>query len=172
MFMIKMDNEFRLSEVPQSHEDSLRSLNGTYLVAANCNMIFSDSPGLTQVQVIEGCASFSNLAVSSSGTNWRLVFTVTSPPGKLHILCIFWSGKIKALQVAWIFRKWVKLCLNGWSDAKPPNNLSCVPHPSWHSPGSRRAGWFLCYSCKISQIWLISTEKYCQKKVPLSPWIP
>ncbi|XP_068867901.1 fibrocystin isoform X2 [Aphelocoma coerulescens] len=36
--------------------------------------------GLTQVQVIEGCASFSNLAVSSSGTNWRLVFTVTSPP--------------------------------------------------------------------------------------------
>uniref|UniRef100_A0A8C5IPZ5 PKHD1 ciliary IPT domain containing fibrocystin/polyductin n=1 Tax=Junco hyemalis TaxID=40217 RepID=A0A8C5IPZ5_JUNHY len=37
--------------------------------------------GLTQVQVIEGCASFSNLAVSSSGTNWRLVFTVTSPPG-------------------------------------------------------------------------------------------
>ncbi|NXR22980.1 PKHD1 protein, partial [Cinclus mexicanus] len=37
--------------------------------------------GLTQVQVIEGRASFSNLAVSSSGTNWRLVFTVTSPPG-------------------------------------------------------------------------------------------
>uniref|UniRef100_A0A8C3U4P5 PKHD1 ciliary IPT domain containing fibrocystin/polyductin n=1 Tax=Catharus ustulatus TaxID=91951 RepID=A0A8C3U4P5_CATUS len=42
--------------------------------------------GLTQVQVIEGCASFSNLAVSTSGTNWRLVFTVTSPPGKLYIL--------------------------------------------------------------------------------------
>ncbi|XP_068039311.1 fibrocystin isoform X2 [Anomalospiza imberbis] len=37
--------------------------------------------GLTQVQVLEGCATFSNLAVSSSGTNWRLVFTVTSPPG-------------------------------------------------------------------------------------------
>ncbi|XP_053794338.1 fibrocystin [Vidua chalybeata] len=37
--------------------------------------------GLTQVQVIDGCASFSNLAVSMSGTNWRLVFTVTSPPG-------------------------------------------------------------------------------------------
>uniref|UniRef100_A0A663ML20 PKHD1 ciliary IPT domain containing fibrocystin/polyductin n=1 Tax=Athene cunicularia TaxID=194338 RepID=A0A663ML20_ATHCN len=37
--------------------------------------------GLTQVQVIDGCASFSNLAVSSSGTNWKLVFTVTSPPG-------------------------------------------------------------------------------------------
>uniref|UniRef100_A0A8C5X3L5 PKHD1 ciliary IPT domain containing fibrocystin/polyductin n=1 Tax=Malurus cyaneus samueli TaxID=2593467 RepID=A0A8C5X3L5_9PASS len=55
--------------------------------------------GLTQVQVIDGCATFSNLAVSSSGTNWRLVFTVTSPPGKLHILCIFWSGNIKALQV-------------------------------------------------------------------------
>uniref|UniRef100_A0A8C3XE04 PKHD1 ciliary IPT domain containing fibrocystin/polyductin n=1 Tax=Cyanoderma ruficeps TaxID=181631 RepID=A0A8C3XE04_9PASS len=42
--------------------------------------------GLTQVQVIEGCASFSNLAVSSSGTNWRLVFTVTSPPGKPYLL--------------------------------------------------------------------------------------
>ncbi|XP_014793785.1 PREDICTED: fibrocystin-like, partial [Calidris pugnax] len=37
--------------------------------------------GLTQVEVIDGCASFSNLAVSSSGTNWKLVFTVTSPPG-------------------------------------------------------------------------------------------
>uniref|UniRef100_A0A8C3MZI7 Uncharacterized protein n=1 Tax=Geospiza parvula TaxID=87175 RepID=A0A8C3MZI7_GEOPR len=44
--------------------------------------------GLTQVQVIEGCATFSNLAVSSSGTNWRLVFTVTSPPGKPCILYI------------------------------------------------------------------------------------
>ncbi|XP_071404277.1 fibrocystin isoform X3 [Pithys albifrons albifrons] len=37
--------------------------------------------GLTQVQVIDGCAKFSNLAVSSTGTKWRLVFTVTSPPG-------------------------------------------------------------------------------------------
>ncbi|NXT77054.1 PKHD1 protein, partial [Zapornia atra] len=37
--------------------------------------------GLTQVMVIDGCASFSSLAVSSSGTNWTLVFTVTSPPG-------------------------------------------------------------------------------------------
>ncbi|NXL83094.1 PKHD1 protein, partial [Alectura lathami] len=37
--------------------------------------------GLTEVQVIDGCASFSSLAVSSSGTNWNLVFTVTSPPG-------------------------------------------------------------------------------------------
>ncbi|NWU65963.1 PKHD1 protein, partial [Pterocles burchelli] len=37
--------------------------------------------GLTQVQVIDGCASFSSLAVSSSGTNWKLEFTVTSPPG-------------------------------------------------------------------------------------------
>ncbi|NWY49817.1 PKHD1 protein, partial [Chionis minor] len=37
--------------------------------------------GLTQVQVVDGCASFSSLAVSSSGTNWKLVFTVTSPPG-------------------------------------------------------------------------------------------
>ncbi|NXD80162.1 PKHD1 protein, partial [Halcyon senegalensis] len=37
--------------------------------------------GLTQVKVIDGCASFSKLAVSSSGTNWELVFTVTSPPG-------------------------------------------------------------------------------------------
>ncbi|XP_063186731.1 fibrocystin isoform X2 [Chroicocephalus ridibundus] len=37
--------------------------------------------GLTQVQVIGGCASFSSLSVSSSGTNWKLVFTVTSPPG-------------------------------------------------------------------------------------------
>ncbi|XP_027528473.1 fibrocystin isoform X1 [Neopelma chrysocephalum] len=37
--------------------------------------------GLTQVQVIDGCARFSSLAVSSTGTNWRLVFTVTSPPG-------------------------------------------------------------------------------------------
>ncbi|KAF1511928.1 Fibrocystin, partial [Eudyptes sclateri] len=37
--------------------------------------------GLTQVQVIDGCASFSSLAISSSGTNWKLVFTVTSPPG-------------------------------------------------------------------------------------------
>uniref|UniRef100_A0A8C2SRX6 PKHD1 ciliary IPT domain containing fibrocystin/polyductin n=1 Tax=Coturnix japonica TaxID=93934 RepID=A0A8C2SRX6_COTJA len=37
--------------------------------------------GLTEVQVIGGCASFSNLAVSNSGTNWNLVFTVTSPPG-------------------------------------------------------------------------------------------
>ncbi|KAM6083161.1 fibrocystin [Chlamydotis macqueenii] len=37
--------------------------------------------GLTQAQVIDGCASFSTLAVSSSGTNWKLVFTVTSPPG-------------------------------------------------------------------------------------------
>lgn len=88
MFIIKMDDEFRLSEVPLSHEDPLRSLSGTYLVAFNCNMIFSDSPGLTQVQVIEGCATFSNLAVSSSGKNWRLVFTVTSPPGKPCILCI------------------------------------------------------------------------------------
>ncbi|NXC66321.1 PKHD1 protein, partial [Anhinga anhinga] len=37
--------------------------------------------GLTQAQVIDGCASFSSLAVSSSGTNWKLEFTVTSPPG-------------------------------------------------------------------------------------------
>ncbi|NXE82096.1 PKHD1 protein, partial [Cochlearius cochlearius] len=37
--------------------------------------------GLTQVQVIDGCASFSSLAVSSAGTNWKIVFTVTSPPG-------------------------------------------------------------------------------------------
>ncbi|XP_065690442.2 fibrocystin [Patagioenas fasciata] len=37
--------------------------------------------GLTQVPVVDGCASFSGLAVSSSGTNWKLVFTVTSPPG-------------------------------------------------------------------------------------------
>ncbi|XP_062429111.1 fibrocystin [Rhea pennata] len=37
--------------------------------------------GLTKVQVIDGCASFTNLAVSSAGTNWNLVFTVTSPPG-------------------------------------------------------------------------------------------
>uniref|UniRef100_A0A8B9BGR9 PKHD1 ciliary IPT domain containing fibrocystin/polyductin n=1 Tax=Anser brachyrhynchus TaxID=132585 RepID=A0A8B9BGR9_9AVES len=37
--------------------------------------------GLTEVQVIDGCASFSSLAVSGSGTNWNLVFTVTSPPG-------------------------------------------------------------------------------------------
>uniref|UniRef100_A0A8D0L0P7 PKHD1 ciliary IPT domain containing fibrocystin/polyductin n=1 Tax=Strix occidentalis caurina TaxID=311401 RepID=A0A8D0L0P7_STROC len=37
--------------------------------------------GLTQVQVIDGCASFSSLSVSSSGTNLKLVFTVTSPPG-------------------------------------------------------------------------------------------
>ncbi|KAF1512602.1 Fibrocystin, partial [Eudyptula albosignata] len=37
--------------------------------------------GLTQVQVIDGCASFSSLAISSSGTNWKLMFTVTSPPG-------------------------------------------------------------------------------------------
>ncbi|XP_019330099.1 PREDICTED: fibrocystin [Aptenodytes forsteri] len=37
--------------------------------------------GLTQVQVTDGCASFSSLAISSSGTNWKLVFTVTSPPG-------------------------------------------------------------------------------------------
>ncbi|NXE10748.1 PKHD1 protein, partial [Lophotis ruficrista] len=37
--------------------------------------------GLTQVQVIDGCASFSSLAISSSGTNWKLLFTVTSPPG-------------------------------------------------------------------------------------------
>uniref|UniRef100_A0A8B9QVR9 Uncharacterized protein n=1 Tax=Anas platyrhynchos TaxID=8839 RepID=A0A8B9QVR9_ANAPL len=37
--------------------------------------------GLTEVQVIDGCASFSSLAVSSSGTNYNLVFTVTSPPG-------------------------------------------------------------------------------------------
>uniref|UniRef100_A0A8C6JJ31 Uncharacterized protein n=1 Tax=Melopsittacus undulatus TaxID=13146 RepID=A0A8C6JJ31_MELUD len=37
--------------------------------------------GLTEVEVIDGCASFSSLAVSSSGTNWKLVFTVTSPPG-------------------------------------------------------------------------------------------
>lgn len=78
-----------VSEIPQSHEDSLKSLSVNYLVAVNCNTFFSDSPGLTQVQVIEGCASFSNLAVSSSGTNWRLVFTVTSPPGKPYILCGF-----------------------------------------------------------------------------------
>ncbi|XP_035178129.1 fibrocystin isoform X2 [Oxyura jamaicensis] len=37
--------------------------------------------GLTEVQVVDGCASFSSLAVSGSGTNWNLVFTVTSPPG-------------------------------------------------------------------------------------------
>ncbi|XP_030304276.1 fibrocystin [Calypte anna] len=37
--------------------------------------------GLTQVQVIAGCASFSSLAVSTPGTNWKLVFNVTSPPG-------------------------------------------------------------------------------------------
>ncbi|NXJ66569.1 PKHD1 protein, partial [Rostratula benghalensis] len=37
--------------------------------------------GITQVEVIDGCASFSSLAVSSSGTNWKLFFTVTSPPG-------------------------------------------------------------------------------------------
>ncbi|XP_062494516.1 fibrocystin isoform X2 [Pezoporus occidentalis] len=37
--------------------------------------------GLTKVEVIDGCASFSSLAVSSSGTNWKLVFSVTSPPG-------------------------------------------------------------------------------------------
>ncbi|XP_067150956.1 fibrocystin [Apteryx mantelli] len=37
--------------------------------------------GLTEVQVIDGRASFTNLAVSSTGTNWNLIFTVTSPPG-------------------------------------------------------------------------------------------
>ncbi|XP_053919594.1 fibrocystin [Cuculus canorus] len=37
--------------------------------------------GLTQAQVIDGCASFTSLAISSPGMNWRLVFTVTSPPG-------------------------------------------------------------------------------------------
>nr|XP_009675177.1 PREDICTED: fibrocystin isoform X1 [Struthio camelus australis] len=43
--------------------------------------------GLTEVQVIDGRASFTNLAVSSSGTNWTLIFTVTSPPGaKLTVL--------------------------------------------------------------------------------------
>ncbi|XP_074717461.1 fibrocystin [Strix uralensis] len=42
--------------------------------------------GLTQVQVIDGCASFSSLAVSSSGTNLKLVFTVTSPPGAKFIV--------------------------------------------------------------------------------------
>uniref|UniRef100_A0A669QMP1 PKHD1 ciliary IPT domain containing fibrocystin/polyductin n=1 Tax=Phasianus colchicus TaxID=9054 RepID=A0A669QMP1_PHACC len=31
--------------------------------------------------VLKGLDVFSNLAVSSSGTNWNLVFTVTSPPG-------------------------------------------------------------------------------------------
>ncbi|XP_069706944.1 fibrocystin [Phaenicophaeus curvirostris] len=37
--------------------------------------------GLTQAQVIDGCASFSSLAISSPGANWRLVFAVSSPPG-------------------------------------------------------------------------------------------
>lgn len=57
--------------------------------AVNCNAVFYYSAGLTQVQVIDGCASFSSLAVSSSGTNWKLVFTVTSPPGKTHFLHVF-----------------------------------------------------------------------------------
>ncbi|XP_030346033.1 fibrocystin isoform X2 [Strigops habroptila] len=42
--------------------------------------------GLTKVEVIDGCASFSSLAVSSSGTNWKLRFTVTSPP-EIFRLC-------------------------------------------------------------------------------------
>ncbi|NWX85156.1 PKHD1 protein, partial [Nothoprocta pentlandii] len=39
--------------------------------------------GITEVQVIDGYASFTNLAVSRAGTNWNLIFTVTSPPGGL-----------------------------------------------------------------------------------------
>ncbi|NXA42512.1 PKHD1 protein, partial [Eudromia elegans] len=37
--------------------------------------------GITAVEVIDGYASFTNLAVSRAGTNWNLLFTVTSPPG-------------------------------------------------------------------------------------------
>nr|XP_045012449.1 fibrocystin isoform X2 [Jaculus jaculus] len=37
--------------------------------------------GNTQVETQAGYVSFSNLAVLISGSNWRFVFTVTSPPG-------------------------------------------------------------------------------------------
>ncbi|KAG6934166.1 polycystic kidney and hepatic disease 1 (autosomal recessive), partial [Chelydra serpentina] len=37
--------------------------------------------GHTRVEVRDGRASFMNLAVSNSGSNWYLIFTVISPPG-------------------------------------------------------------------------------------------
>ncbi|XP_067401067.1 fibrocystin isoform X2 [Emydura macquarii macquarii] len=37
--------------------------------------------GHTRVEVRDGRASFTNLAISSSGSNWYLIFTVISPPG-------------------------------------------------------------------------------------------
>uniref|UniRef100_A0A674ISS1 PKHD1 ciliary IPT domain containing fibrocystin/polyductin n=1 Tax=Terrapene triunguis TaxID=2587831 RepID=A0A674ISS1_9SAUR len=40
--------------------------------------------GHTRVEVRDGRASFTNLAISNSGSNWYLIFTVISPPGKVH----------------------------------------------------------------------------------------
>uniref|UniRef100_A0A674IUB9 PKHD1 ciliary IPT domain containing fibrocystin/polyductin n=1 Tax=Terrapene triunguis TaxID=2587831 RepID=A0A674IUB9_9SAUR len=37
--------------------------------------------GHTRVEVRDGRASFTNLAISNSGSNWYLIFTVISPPG-------------------------------------------------------------------------------------------
>ncbi|XP_058518216.1 fibrocystin [Ochotona princeps] len=37
--------------------------------------------GYTQVETQDGYVSFSNLAISISGSNWHFIFTVTSPPG-------------------------------------------------------------------------------------------
>ncbi|KAI5941136.1 Fibrocystin [Manis javanica] len=37
--------------------------------------------GCTQAETQDGYVSFSNLAVLISGSNWRFIFTVTSPPG-------------------------------------------------------------------------------------------
>ncbi|XP_075779467.1 fibrocystin isoform X12 [Pelodiscus sinensis] len=37
--------------------------------------------GHTTIEVRDGWASFTNLAISSSGSNWYLIFTVISPPG-------------------------------------------------------------------------------------------
>ncbi|XP_074982450.1 fibrocystin isoform X2 [Caretta caretta] len=37
--------------------------------------------GHTRVEVQDGRASFTNLAISNSGSNWYLIFTVISPPG-------------------------------------------------------------------------------------------
>uniref|UniRef100_A0A8C3TE47 PKHD1 ciliary IPT domain containing fibrocystin/polyductin n=1 Tax=Chelydra serpentina TaxID=8475 RepID=A0A8C3TE47_CHESE len=42
--------------------------------------------GHTRVEVRDGRASFMNLAVSNSGSNWYLIFTVISPPGKVHYI--------------------------------------------------------------------------------------
>ncbi|XP_058162846.1 fibrocystin isoform X2 [Dasypus novemcinctus] len=72
VFLDKQNRRVELLGTPLEPWSISASLEGT-----------SDSvlTGCTQAEIQGGYVSFSNLAVLISGSNWRFIFTVTSPPG-------------------------------------------------------------------------------------------